>query len=68
MKKAYIATGELATVICAFDKNPAKALKKIARLVDSMTKQDDWTMLSSINVGYDEGVYQLTATVTTSDF
>jgi hypothetical protein len=68
MKKAYIATGELATVICAFDENPAKALKKIARLIDSMTKQDDWAMLSSINVGYNDGTYELTATITTLDF
>jgi len=68
MKKAYIATGEFATVICAFDKNPAKALKKIARLVDDMIKKDEWAMLNSLNVGYDEGIYELTATVTTSDF
>lgn len=65
--KAYIATGEYAQLVCAFDKNPAKALKKVAKQIDQMGKSDDWLMLTGINVGYDdEGFYNITATVSTA--
>ena len=65
--KAYVATGEYAQLICAYDKNPAKALKAIAKKVDSMIHEDEWVMLSGVNVGYDdEGFYNITATVSTT--
>lgn len=62
--KAYIATAEYAQLVCAFDKNPSKALKKIAKKIDEMQGNDEWFMLTSINVGYDDdGFYNITATV-----
>ena len=65
--KAYIATGEYAQLICAFDKNPAKALKKIAKKYDEVAGGDEWTMLNSVNIGYDdEGFYHVTATISTT--
>lgn len=65
--KAYVATGEYAQLVCAYDKNPAKALKAIARKVEKMTHGDEWAMLSGVNVGYDdEGFYNVSATVTTT--
>ena len=65
--KAYVATGEYAQVICAYDKSPAKALKAVAKKIDKMEREDEWLMLSSINVNYDdEGYYGITAIVTTT--
>lgn len=63
--KAYIATEENAQLVCAFDKSPSKALKKIAKQFDRMLENDEWLMLAGVNVGYDEeGFYHITATVT----
>lgn len=65
--KAYVATGEYAQLVCAYDKNPAKALKAVARKVEKMLINDEWLMLSGVNVGYDdEGFYNISATVTTT--
>lgn len=65
--KAYVATAEYAQLVCAFDKNPSKALKKIAKLIDEMQKGDEWLMLTGVNVGYDDdGFYNITATVSAS--
>ena len=65
--KAYVATGEYAQLVCAYDKNPAKALKAVARKVEKMLINDEWLMLSGVNVGYDdEGFYNVSATVTTT--
>lgn len=65
--KAYVATGEYAQVICAYDKSPAKALKAVAKKIDKMEREDEWLMLSSVNVNYDdEGYYGITAIVTTT--
>ena len=65
--KAYVATAEYAQLVCAFDKSPAKALKKVAKQIDQMAKNDDWLMLTGVNVGYDdEGFYHVTATVSTA--
>lgn len=67
--KAYVATGEYAQVICAYDKSPAKALKAVAKKIDKMEREDEWLMLSSINVNYDDdGYYGITAIVTTTNF
>lgn len=67
--KAYVATGEYAQLICAFDKNPAKALKKIAKKYDELASGDEWTMLTGVNIGYDdEGFYHVTATISTAAF
>lgn len=67
MSKAYVAVGEFATLVCAFDKNPAKALKKAAKKIDQMCDQDEWMMLTGVNVQYDnDGFYCITATVSTS--
>ena len=66
--KAYVASGEHAQVICAYDKVPAKALKAVAKKIDKMEREDEWLMLSSINVNYDdEGYYGITAIVTTTN-
>ena len=66
--KAYVATGEHAQLICAYDKNPAKALKAIAKKVEKMMAEDEWIMLSGVNIGYDdEGFYNISATVTTTN-
>lgn len=65
--KAYVATGEYAQVICAYDKSPARALKAVAKKIDKMEREDEWLMLSSVNVNYDdEGYYGITAIVTTT--
>jgi hypothetical protein len=67
MKRAYMATGEYAELICAYDKNPGKALKRIAKLVNKMTYRNQNTMLTSINIGYDDdGHYNVTATISTT--
>lgn len=67
MSQAYVATAEAAQIICAFNKDAAKALHAIASLYDEMQDKDEWTMLSSVNVGYDdEGFYHVTATVSTT--
>lgn len=66
--KAYIASAEHAQVVCAYDKIPAKALKAVAKKIDKMQREDEWMMLSSINVNYDdEGYYGITAIVTTTN-
>ena len=65
--KAYVANGEKAHVVCAYDKIPAKALKAIAKKIDKMEREDEWLMLSCLNVNYDdEGYYGITAIVTTT--
>ena len=65
MSKAYLATGEYSQLICAYDKDPAKALKKTAKLLSAVMKYED-TMLTGVNVGYDdEGFYSITATIST---
>lgn len=67
MSKAYVATGEYVQLVCAYDKNPSKALKKIAKVVDTMMNDNDLTMLSGINIGYDDdGTYSVTAFVSTT--
>jgi len=67
MSKAYVATAEYAQLICAYDKNASKALKKIAKKINSMQRQDEWLMLTGVNVGYDEeGFYNVTATVSSA--
>lgn len=64
--KAYVATAEYAQLVCASDKNPSKSLKKIAKFIDEMQGDDERFMLTGINVGYDDdGVYNITATVST---
>jgi hypothetical protein len=64
MSKAYVATSEYAQLVVAFDKNPSKAMKKVAKKIDQMQNSDEWLMLTSLNVGYDdEGFYHITATV-----
>ena len=65
--KAYVATGEHAELICGFDKNPAKALKIVAKKIGEMKKDNEWLMLTGVNINYDdEGIYYVTATVSTA--
>jgi hypothetical protein len=67
MSKAYIAFGERATLVCAYDKSAPKALKKVAKKVAEMQQEDDWAMLTGINVAYDDdSYYHVTATVSTT--
>lgn len=69
MSKAYVAHGEKPMLVVAFDKNPSKAMKMVAKQIDVMQDLDEWLMLTSINVGYDdEGYYHITATVSTTNF
>lgn len=64
MSKAYLATGEYSQLICAYDKDPAKALKKVAKFLGTVIKYEEDTMLTGVNVGYDdEGFYSITATI-----
>ena len=65
--KAYVATGEYAELVCGFDKNPAKALKIVAKKIGEMNKDNEWLMLTGVNINYDdEGFYYVTATVSTA--
>lgn len=65
--KAYIAFGEQATLVIAFDKNPSRAMRKVAKKIEKMSFEDEGLMLSSVNVGYDDdGFYHITATVSTA--
>ena len=67
MSNAYVATGEYAQLICANDKSPTKALKKIGKLIEKLSSSDQNMMLSAINVGYDDdGYYNITAIVSTT--
>jgi hypothetical protein len=67
MSKAYLATGEYSQLICAYDKDPAKALKKTAKLLSAVMKYEEDTMLTGVNVAYDdEGFYSITATISTT--
>lgn len=54
MSKAYVANGEHIALICGYDKNPAKALKKVAKLVEKITNDDPNVMLSGMNVYFDD--------------
>ena len=67
MSKAYLATGEYSQLICAYDKDPAKALKKVAKFLTKVRKYEEDTMLTGVNIGYDdEGFYNITATISTT--
>ena len=66
MSKAYLATGESSQLICAYGKDPAKALKKAAKLISAVRKYEEDTMLTGVNVGYDdEGFYSIIVTIST---
>lgn len=63
---AYTALGEKPIVICAYGSTPSIALKKLAKLIDKMTKIDDTTTVLSTNCSYDEdGIFNINATVST---
>jgi len=65
--KAYVAFGERANLVIAFDKNPSKAMRKVAKKIEKMSLKDEYLMLTGDNVGYDdEGFYHITATVSTA--
>lgn len=65
--KAYVAHGEYAELVCSFDKSPAKALKSVAKKINEMNKLNDSLMLTGVNISYDdEGIYYVTATVSTA--
>lgn len=62
MSKAFVASGEHIALICGYDKNPAKALKKVTKLVKKIADNDPNVMLSGMNVYYDdEGNYNINA-------
>ena len=64
MSNAYLAYAERAQLVCAYDKNPAKALKKAAKLIDDMCETNENVMLTGVNVQFDDdGYYNITATV-----
>lgn len=61
---AYIASGEKPFIICAYGDTPGKALKKMAKLIDQIIKDDDTTAVLSLNSTYDEdGIFVATATL-----
>lgn len=61
---AYVAFGETPFVICAYGDTPGKSLKKMAKLIDKMIKEDDSTTVLSLNSSYDEdGIFVATATL-----
>ena len=69
MSKAYIATGEQAFLVIAFDKSAPKAMKKVAKKIAKMQREDEWLMLIGLNTAYDdEGYYHVTATVSTTGY
>jgi sorbitol-specific phosphotransferase system component IIA len=69
MSKAYVATAENAQLVIAFNKEAPKALEMVAKKIAKMQKQDEWLMLTGVNVGYDdEGYYHVTATVSSVAF
>ena len=69
MSKAYIATGEQAFLVIAFDKSAPKAMKKVAKKIAEIQSQDEWVMLIGLNTAYDEdGYYHVTATLSTAAY
>ena len=67
MSKAYVAHGERAFLVCAFDKRAPKAMKKVANLITELQQNDDWLMLIGLNTAYDDdGFYTVTATLSTT--
>jgi hypothetical protein len=61
---AYIAFGERPYVVCSYGDTPGKALKKMAKLIDKKVKEDDSTIVLSLNSSYDEnGIFVATATL-----
>lgn len=69
MSKAYIATGERAMMVIAYDKDAPTAMKKVAKKITKMQQDDEWLMLIGLNTAYDdEGYYHVTATVSTTGF
>lgn len=61
---AYIATGENPFIICVYGDTPGKSLKKMAKLIDKKIKEDDTTVILSLNSSYDEdGIFLATATL-----
>ena len=65
--KAYIAFGERPYVVCSFGDTPGKALKKMAKLIDKKVREDDSTIVLSLNSSYDDDG-KFTATATLSNF
>lgn len=64
MSKAYVAFGESVDMICAYDRNPAKALRKVAKLVETLSHSNEGMMLSGVNVYYDDDcIYNVSAFV-----
>jgi hypothetical protein len=62
--KAYIAFGERPYIVCSYGDTPGKALKKMAKLIDKKVKEDDTTIVLSLNSSYDEdGIFVATATL-----
>lgn len=67
--KAYVATGEKVQLVCSYDKSASKALKSVAKKIDSMGNEDEWLMLNGINVSYDDdGYYGIVASVSVSKY
>ena len=65
--KAYIAYGEKAILVIAYDQNPSKAMRKVAKKIERMSASDEWLNLTGLNVSYDdEGYYHIIATVSTT--
>jgi len=67
INKAYVAFGERPYVVCSYGDTPGKALKKMAKLIDKKVKEDDTTIVLSLNSSYDEDCV-FVATATLSNF
>lgn len=61
---AYVAHGEDPLVLCAYGETPGKAMKKMAKLVDSYVKNNDENLVLGMNSHYDDdGTFCMNVTI-----
>jgi hypothetical protein len=61
---AYVASGETPVVLCSYGTTPAKAMKKMAKLVDKfMYKYDDAVVLGFNSHYDDDGTFCMNVTI-----
>jgi len=63
---AYIVNGEKQIMVCSYDKRPGKAMKKAAKMVEKICREDEYANLLACNVSLaDDGFYVVYAVVST---
>jgi hypothetical protein len=61
---AYVAHGERTTLLCSYGPTPAKAMKKMAKLINKHFNEDDSYLVLGINGHYDEdGTFCMNVTI-----